>query len=474
MLSVSAVAVALYALFPSVSASAATIKPTSESGATARAVLEANYSTQDAALVQAGSDADLAQVKTLLNEGANVNAVVNGQTALTGAAAWGNFTLCMYLLSRGANPNICGHNSPTPLTNAVESKNVELVAALIHSGARINLPGALGETPLMRAAINGNAQVAKYLIKLGASLNQPNSAGLTALFCAADIGGVDVAKVLLVSGANVNALSSSGYTPLMLAVRRGHPEMVRFLLAHGADVNHSTDRGDTALIQAISSCSAPVVNMLLAAGAKPDTQNAAGQTPLMYAASYGCAEAAQALLASHADPTLVDNNNADALTYLAGFPLQDPTGAPVSHAATIADRKLAGKLAKAIMLKSPARAADALCLSAANGRTAVVDGIIDAGLPVDGLGDHSLVNYLPAPPSSSPSTPLSWPDVITPLMGAAMEGKADVIRELLTRGADPGLKTPEGLTAFDIAARAHQDVASAILQGATAKKGSMK
>jgi hypothetical protein len=123
-------------------------------------------------------------------------------------------------------------------------------------------PASAGFTPLMFAAAEGNAEVVRLLLAHGADVNAVCSAkspsvkngplglaSFTALILAAAYGGPDTIKVLLDHGANVNAQDQRGMTPLMLAIStdRADARVVRLLLEKGADPSIKTTSNETAI-----------------------------------------------------------------------------------------------------------------------------------------------------------------------------------------------------------------------------------
>ena len=71
----------------------------------------------------------------------------------------------------------------TALHHAVRQGNLDAVMALIAGGADINAPIASdGTTPLLMATINGQFDVAMKLIEAGANVNTPSTAGATPLY----------------------------------------------------------------------------------------------------------------------------------------------------------------------------------------------------------------------------------------------------------------------------------------------------
>ena len=144
------------------------------------------------------------------------------------------------------------------------------------------------ESPVADAVMRGDSARVRVLIKQGLDVNAAQPDGMTALHWAAQRGDAGGAQMLMYAGARVDAVTRNGnYTPLHLAARNGRTAAVKALLAAGADVNAVTTTGAvTALHFAASNGDAATVAALLDKGAPVDTREGAwGQTPLMWAAS---------------------------------------------------------------------------------------------------------------------------------------------------------------------------------------------
>ncbi|QJR34530.1 ankyrin repeat domain-containing protein [Gemmatimonas groenlandica] len=144
------------------------------------------------------------------------------------------------------------------------------------------------ESPVADAVMRGDSARVRVLIKQGLDVNAAQADGMTALHWAAQRGDAGGAQMLMYAGARVDAVTRNGnYTPLHLAARNGRAAAVKALLAAGADVNAVTTTGAvTALHFASSNGDAATVTALLDKGAPVDTREGAwGQTPLMWAAS---------------------------------------------------------------------------------------------------------------------------------------------------------------------------------------------
>ena len=164
-----------------------------------------------------------------------------------------------------------------------------VVASLF--GASLALSGArtpADESPVADAVMRGDSSRVRQLIKQGLDVNAAQPDGMTALHWAAQRGDAGGAQMLMYAGARVDAVTRNGnYTPLHLAARNGRSAAVKALLAAGANVNALTTTGAVSALHFAASNGEPAtVTALLDKGAPVDTREGAwGQTPLMWAAS---------------------------------------------------------------------------------------------------------------------------------------------------------------------------------------------
>jgi ankyrin repeat protein len=148
---------------------------------------------------------DIAQVRTLLGQNADVNGVqADGSTAIQWAAYRNDGALADLLIAAKADVNLANRNGVTPLRLAATNGSAEMIDKLLKAGASANETAPNGETPLMYAARNGNPAAVQVLLDAKAEVN---------------------AKEKL-----------RGTTPLMWAADQTHPEAVKLLVAAGADV----------------------------------------------------------------------------------------------------------------------------------------------------------------------------------------------------------------------------------------------
>jgi ankyrin repeat protein len=283
-----------------------------------------------APVAAAAQERDTAAVRTLIKEGADVNAAQgDGMTALHWAALNGDAELASLLLYAGANvgakTRIGGY---TPLHLAAQVGHASVIAPLIASGAQVGALTTTGATALMHAAHSGNADAVRTLIENGSDLNVKETAnGQTALMFAAASDRVDVVKLLIARGADIAATSRvedfSGLALSSEVDQNGVPRQAQ--AAQRGDVPGVTrpfnyaerigkHGGLSALHFAARQGAMATAEALLAAGADVNQRGAGDQTtPLIVAAINGHFDLASMLLDKGADPNLVSHGGMFAL-----------------------------------------------------------------------------------------------------------------------------------------------------------------
>jgi ankyrin repeat protein len=196
-----------------------------------------------------------------------------GDVPLVDAVKSGDVAQARTLLQQGAGVNDPEPDGTTPLHWAAHGRHLELTQLLLGAGAVANVGNRYGVRPLSLAAVNGDGPVIAALLAAGANPNSTLMEGETALMTAARSGNVEAVALLLDAGANVNAQESwKGQTALMWAAAEGHAAVIPSLVAHGADPGLRSKRGFTALLFAARDGQTDVVQTLLEAGADLDEQ----------------------------------------------------------------------------------------------------------------------------------------------------------------------------------------------------------
>ena len=153
---------------------------------------------------------DKAAVRALLDKKADVNATQNdGATALHWAVYRGDRELVVMLIRAGANVKAANREGATPLWLASVSGDPAILTVLIEGGADSNEKMPFGRTPLMLASRTGNIAGMKVLLDHGADVNAKETLrGTTPLMWAADEGHADAIKLLIDRGADITAHSA--------------------------------------------------------------------------------------------------------------------------------------------------------------------------------------------------------------------------------------------------------------------------
>lgn len=132
-----------------------------------------------AALIEAVDERRIAEVRRLVESGADVNAATRGDgTALIRAAALGELAIVDELIRLGADVNLASRGDGNPLIAAAKHGQADVVARLVDADADVNAVVPGDETPLINAARSGHLEVVTYLVEHGADVNKGVTADL--------------------------------------------------------------------------------------------------------------------------------------------------------------------------------------------------------------------------------------------------------------------------------------------------------
>jgi ankyrin repeat protein len=191
----------------------------------------APYHPDNVKIILEVMDGNIAQVRTLIRNGANVNmSTPSGMNPLQLAVESENFEMVELLVQNGANVNHPGFLKSTPFLSAIISANQKLIDFLIKNGAKLDVANDRGDTPIMLAAETNNLSLGKYLIEKGININQQNRFLKSPLTAAAYHGNILFVKLLVDSGVD---LKSQGGMAAYQAAMRGHHQVLEFLLQQG-------------------------------------------------------------------------------------------------------------------------------------------------------------------------------------------------------------------------------------------------
>jgi ankyrin repeat protein len=158
------------------------------------------------------------------------------------AAMAGDREVVKSLLKQGADVNAAQGDGTTPLHWAARRGDVELAQMLIYAGANVRATTRLGGwTPLLMAAQLGHPKMIETLLNAGSDLKTTTAFGATPLMLASAAGNPEAVRLLLSKGGDVNAAESvRGETALMFASAYNRFEAMRLLIDAGADVKRQS------------------------------------------------------------------------------------------------------------------------------------------------------------------------------------------------------------------------------------------
>ncbi len=190
------------------------------------------------------------------------------------AAERGEIAVLKKLIKDGADMNAKDSRGRTPVMAATHRNQVESVKVLIEAGADINERDDRSDNPFLYAGAEGLLDILKLTIDAGADPTLSNRYGGTALIPAAERGHLAVMEELLKrSKVNVNHVNNLGWTALLEAVVLGsggetHQRAVQLLVDYGADVNIPDKDGVTSLAHAKKRGYKEIEAILVKAGAR--------------------------------------------------------------------------------------------------------------------------------------------------------------------------------------------------------------
>ncbi|QGQ46542.1 M48 family metallopeptidase [Metabacillus sediminilitoris] len=163
-------------------------------------------------LMLAVSNGDIEEVKDLLDEGVDINAVdADGWTALHYAISWQeymdeyeeelvesptNIELVKLLLANGADPNIVDQYGDPIITFAINQGFFESTKLLVNAGANLNIKDEYGESPLFDAVYMEDISMVQFLLENEANIYLENSDGQNVIDIATEYKNEEMLTVL--------------------------------------------------------------------------------------------------------------------------------------------------------------------------------------------------------------------------------------------------------------------------------------
>jgi len=231
------------------------------------------------ALLKAVKEGNIATVMALINAGADVNFLLDGQSSLHEAALYSPVNIINLLLESGASIDLKNGDGFTALSLAASKLRLEVIELLLLKGAT-NYKGAILSTAdgfnsdlhdAYPQDIENAKKIVDLLLQKGADINEIDEDEATVLMKAmgTHTSGIlwsgstgytlknhypiKFIQFLIDNGASINKTDNYGRTPLILAIQNLNMKAVELLLENNnLDLNQKDNSGMTALMSAIT------------------------------------------------------------------------------------------------------------------------------------------------------------------------------------------------------------------------------
>jgi ankyrin repeat protein len=342
----------------------------------------------------------------------------------------------------------------TAFTEAVLSGDIAEVHRLLKAGANVNVSVYDGMSPLFLASFNGHRGIVKLLLAAGAKMDAARN-NATALHAASFNGHGEIVKLLLDAGAKVNLplkrIMSAGAsrTGLLNSWEAGVLERNANPGQNGYQSSNAPITLDSRDVKFMGSMTSGVIdipmldiNPLMVLISQP-----LGSTPLILASENGHIEIVKLLLDADAKVSAKRYDNSNALILASQNGYTEIVKLLLDSGAKLDSRTKIG--------------ATALILASQNGHTETVKLLLDAGAKVDvSLFPPGILSRTDGLLGSVEIKAEDRPDFeylkivgkSTPLILAAQNGHAEIVKLLLGVGAKVNAKTSNDSTSLILAA----------------------
>lgn len=259
---------------------------------------------EDFNMIISASKGHLANVKNLLDRGADINAVtVDNISALMYAAENGDIEMVRFLLQNGADPNIRPFNGVTALISAAKLNYQQIVELLINNDAKINAADEEGVTAIHYATAYNYPDLVELLLYYDADPKIPDKNGTPPVITAAYNNSLESLEILINNGVDINSQDKQDYTPLMVAIQEQNPRISRYLLEQDANIDLTNKGGMSALAFAIKNGDYDMTERLIDSGANVNQRISGNMNMLTLAIESGEEEITDLLISEGATLT---------------------------------------------------------------------------------------------------------------------------------------------------------------------------
>ena len=220
-------------------------------------------------------NSDLAKLKELIKNGANINiraeynyspieyacmnnkikeaeillengVDIRNQDLLHIACSYGNTEMVKLLIQYGCDVNEVDIDGRVPAHWAIQENNLECLKILYDNGANFEIRSYKDSTILSYAVGEGNLEIVKYLLENGMT-KYINDEVQPPLSLAVHWKYIDIIKLLLENNANVDIIDGLGNTVLIDSIINGNYEITKLLLQYRANIYIKSRSGQDAI-----------------------------------------------------------------------------------------------------------------------------------------------------------------------------------------------------------------------------------
>lgn len=395
----------------------------------------------------------------------------HSRTYLQWAAARGNLELVNFLIKNGADINYKDSYGESIIAYAAGSnKNIDVFEALFNAGVLPKDKHSNGATLIMYAAPNDtNLAITDYFISKGVAIDEKDDFNRTVTDYATKLGNIEIVDQFIKRGVpitdqaqffatigsrqkqnglelyttlldkyklNPNVVNNEGENLLHVLARRQNIEVFNYYLDKGLDPSVVANNGNTILMMASSGRDASIVKSLLEKVNNINAVNENNESALIKAMESGTSEIADLLIKNGADVNVKDKEGNNLVYYWFNSfrPLRGPSNPRGgNNQKNEFEEKLVILQNAGIDVTSPQLdGRNILHMAVDKGNIALINKAIELGVNINEQDQEGN----------------------TALHKAALIAKDDEILKLLVeKGVDKGLKTEFDETAYELASQ---------------------
>ncbi|MBT4884838.1 MAG: hypothetical protein HON55_01630, partial [Legionellales bacterium] len=365
----------------------------------------------------------LLEFLTTNNIACPIDAKIDGLQILNFAIEKGRTDIAKALIENGADVNAKDKDGLTPLNMATYFSHLDIAEFLIKKGANLNAKDKYGFTPIHLAIVQDNLELVKLFLGRDPNIinTADNYANINPLHIAVSFGHIDIAEFLINKDADVNAKDKSGSTPMHMAIIQVDKKIAKGLIKaliniEKIDLDAKDNKGYTPLHTAIERLNLGAAKAFITKGANINAKDNKGYTPLHTAIEHRNLRSVNALIEKNADVNAKDNQ---------GY---TPLHMAVFQSETVILQALITKGAN--INANDNQGYTPLHIAAFQSETETLQALIKVE-KIDLNAKNKQGN--------------------TPLHMAAIGGHIDIVKVLLEKGAEVGIKNSQDYTALNIA-----------------------